>query len=83
VITRVIKGPCVDAWNGKEGIYPSEINDLKEKIIAGLEELGIEHGHLHEGNFVLLFERGADDEARLDHLPRLYAIDFDQAVSTL
>jgi hypothetical protein len=83
VLTRVIKGPSVETWSGNRGIYPKEIRKCAEKIVEGLKELGIEHGHLHDGNFVLLFERGGDGEPRLDRLPRLYAIDFDEAVSTL
>ncbi len=45
---------------------------MREKIEEGLNELNIRHGHLHDNNFCIEFHDGKI---------RLYAIDFDQAVS--
>ena len=41
--------------------------------------LGIDHGHPHKGNFIVVFERNEQDEPMLDKLPRVYVIDFDRA----
>ena len=46
-----------------------------------IDELGIEHGHPHVDNFVLRFFRDDDGVPDLKRKPRLYLIDFDQAVS--
>ncbi|GEM_PF-3746575 len=43
---------------------------LARRIEEGLIQLGISHGHIHAGNFVVEMHEGK---------PRVYAIDFDQA----
>lgn len=43
---------------------------------------GIEHGHLHLFNFVLVFETLEDGKPDLSKFPRIYVIDFDQAQSS-
>ncbi len=53
-----------------------------KRIESALQELGVAHGHTHFGNFVLVFVRDAKGEPDLSHPPRVYVIDFDQAVST-
>jgi len=57
------------------------INDQVKKIEKALETLGVSHGHLHKGNFVVYFDRNEEGEPILENPPRVYAIDFDQAVS--
>ncbi|MCW1888747.1 MAG: hypothetical protein KIH67_004320 [Candidatus Moranbacteria bacterium] len=68
-----------------EQLYPSlfekEILLMEEKILEGLEQLNIDHGHPHEGNFVLRFFRKPDGVPDFTKAPRLYLIDFDQATS--
>ena len=82
VFTRVIRGPAVAEWEEKSGMFLPQIHQQVEKIKQVLQELGIEHGHLHEGNFVLYFSRDKDGKADLTKPPRVYVIDFDQAVSS-
>ncbi|KKR67602.1 MAG: hypothetical protein UU08_C0013G0002 [Candidatus Uhrbacteria bacterium GW2011_GWE2_40_58] len=50
--------------------------------VDGLAELKIEHGHLHDNNFVLYFHRTPDGKADLSKPPMVYVIDFDQAISS-
>ncbi len=81
VFARVLQGPSVKIWNENNGPYQTEIEEQISKIKTGLDELGITHGHTHEGNFVLYFQRKQDGTADLSRSPRVYAIDFDAAVS--
>jgi|GEM_PF-2384610 len=81
VFTRVIKGPSVAEWKKNRGSFIEEIDHRVNQIQDGLNDLGIAHGHAHEGNFVLYFQRKEDGTADLSHPPRVYVIDFDQAVS--
>ena len=81
VYTRVIKGPSVAVWKKNDGSFIQEIDHQVKQITTGLYELGIEHGHTHEGNFVLYFQQKEDGTADLSQPPRIYVIDFDQAVS--
>ena len=82
VFTGVIPGPAVGKWKEEEGMFLPQIDQQIEKIKQVLQELGIEHGHLHENNFVLYFPRNKDGKADLTKPPRVYVIDFDAAVSS-
>ncbi|HCB55551.1 TPA: hypothetical protein DEP26_01060 [Candidatus Uhrbacteria bacterium] len=82
VFTRVIPGPSVAKWEEATSLWRNEIETQKKTIIEGLAELKIEHGHLHDGNFVLYFHRTPDGKADLSKPPMVYVIDFDQAVSS-
>ena len=53
-------------------LYERELAVMKANIVKGLDILKIEHGHLHHGNFCIEMHQGKI---------RLYAIDFDRAVS--
>ncbi len=79
IFTRVLNGPSVAMWEANNGPYQLEIEEQIRKIKGGLEELGVEHGHLdrHKRNFVLVFPRNEDGTVDLSHPPRAYAIDFD------
>ncbi|HEY4506980.1 MAG TPA: hypothetical protein VJH71_02365 [Candidatus Paceibacterota bacterium] len=68
-------------WNLVADRFKRELNDDREKITKLIDELGIEHGHPHVDNFVLRFFRDDDGVPDLKRKPRLYLIDFDQAVS--
>ncbi len=85
VSTRVISGPSFGKWKKTQGApYVDEIEKQVGEIKKNLDELGIDHGHLHDGNFVLLFERASKTGAiDLTHPPRVYAIDFDQSQSKM
>ena len=63
------------------GMFEKELREQKNKIISVLKIQGIEHGHTHDYNFVLRFFRDKDGNPDLNQMPRLYAIDFDAAVS--
>lgn len=63
------------------GLFMDELNVQKVKIESVLKDMGIEHGHMHLNNFVLRFFRDESNKPDLTRTPRLYAIDFDQAVS--
>ena len=82
VFTRVLKGPSFGKWESQTDLYEDEINNQIEVIKSALKEFDLEHGHLHHGNFVLLFERDVKGEVVLEKLPRVYVIDFDQASSS-
>lgn len=82
VFTRVLEGPAVATWKKKGVLYGDEINAAVKKITDALEELGIKHGHTHTENFIVVFDRDEKGEVVLDHAPRVYVIDFDQAVSS-
>ena len=90
VFTRVLKGPSVAVWMDEirdteyEALMPygEEIFNQIDKIKEGLVELSIVHGHPHEGNFVLYFERDENNEPDISTPPRVYVIDFDMAKSS-
>ncbi|MBZ1356452.1 MAG: hypothetical protein KY054_01600, partial [Candidatus Nealsonbacteria bacterium] len=63
------------------GMFMQELKEQKRKIISVLESQNIQHGHIHDNNFVLRFFRNKDGNPDLNQVPRLYAIDFDRAVS--
>jgi hypothetical protein len=62
-------------------IFTQELEAAREAIEDTLETLNINHGHPHYGNFALRFFRNEDGTVDLSRCPRLYLIDFDQAVS--
>src|SRR3989339_8528 len=69
-------------WSEISGnIFIKELEEQRDKIISILESQGIRHGHTHDNNFVLRFFRDQDGNPDLTKVPRLYAIDFDMAVS--
>lgn len=71
----------LEEWEGKTKMFRSELEDQKNKILGVLQQLGIKHGHAHESNFCLRFFRKQDGTIDFTKTPRLYLIDFDQAVS--
>ncbi|KKR57202.1 MAG: hypothetical protein UT94_C0018G0028 [Candidatus Uhrbacteria bacterium GW2011_GWF2_40_263] len=77
-----IKEVHVAKWEEATLLWKQEIEKQKKTIIDGLAELKIEHGHLHDNNFVLYFHRTPDGKADLSKPPMVYVIDFDQAISS-
>ncbi|NCU29515.1 hypothetical protein EOM60_02800 [Candidatus Saccharibacteria bacterium] len=61
--------------------FIKELEDMKNTIITTLEDLNIEHGHLHNGNFVVVPYTTLEGDVDETKCPRLYVIDFDQATS--
>jgi len=69
-------------WKEVSGeMFMSELQEQRDKIISVLESQGVSHGHTHNNNFVLRFFRDKNGNPNITKIPRLYAIDFDEAVS--
>jgi len=91
---RLNKEGLVDVFSGvldlslakwlevSRGMFEKELTQQRDKIISILESQGIGHGHTHDSNFVLRFFRNKDGNPDVNQVPRLYAIDFDAAVSS-
>lgn len=80
VSTRVL-GTSVEAWKKQTPLFRREIDQKVEQITKAIEEMGIVHGHPHENNFCLVFERTPEGVIDLTKPPRVYLIDFDEAKS--
>ena len=81
VFTRVL-GPSVATWEQNTVLFRDNIDTDVRRLKDALRELGIEHGHLHENNFCLVFDKTKKGDADLTKPPRVYVIDFDMAVSS-
>ena len=57
-------------------LYGGIINKQKEKIFGDLERLNIYHGHAHDQNFCIRWEKDKTGK----RFPKVYLIDFDQVV---
>ena len=70
-------------WFARSSLFRQELEKQKDNIIRIIDSEGIKHGHLdlHDRNFCLCFFRNKDGSVNFDKQPRIYAIDFDQAVS--
>jgi len=79
--SRVL-GPSVAMWKEKTPLFLEQIDTSVRRIIEALEERGVKHGHTHEGNFCLVFNKKDDGTPDLTKPPRVYAIDFDMAASS-
>lgn len=81
VATQVL-GPNISMWLNKNNHFKTYIEEQKTKIDYALNELGIVHCHLHNQNFCLVFEKQDNGEPDYNKHPRVYAIDFDQAIQS-
>jgi len=81
VFTRVLPGPNVETWKRNTGLHGISINNAINRILKGLEILGIKHGHHHMENFCLVFFKDESGKPDLKRPPRVYVIDFDEAKS--
>jgi len=61
------------------GRFEDELKNKRREIISVLEDLGIRHSDLHEGNFFLKFPRQADGTINTQLCPRVYVGDFDKS----
>ena len=69
-------------WLEKTTMFQAELEQQCDTIKRVLKELKIQHGHdYHDNNFCLRFFRQPDGTPDFTRTPRLYLIDFDQAVS--
>lgn len=82
VVTRVFPAPSVAIWNQNVELYTQAIDEQVEKIKKALEALGVDHGHTHEDNFIVYFDRDEHGEPILENPPKVYVIDFDRAISS-
>jgi hypothetical protein len=80
VASGVLDLSLVD-WNRLSDQFHHELIEDRDRIINVLQQEGIKHGHSHDANFCLRFFRGADEHVNFDKKPRIYLIDFDQAIS--
>lgn len=69
-------------WEDRTDRFVQELYDQKVAIEKVLEDQHIIHGHMHRRNFCLRFFRDEHNQPDFTRCPRLYLIDFDQAVST-
>ena len=76
---KAITEAIIEAFQAIINITPAPKS--REKIKKALESLGVVHGHTHDNNFIVYFDRDEQGEPILDKPPRVYVIDFDQAVS--
>ncbi len=84
VATRVL-GMTVADYDRLKMPWREKVFEEVAKIEKYLDALGISHGHTYNiNNFCLHFERKKDnpEEIDFDRPPRVYAIDFDQAVKS-
>ena len=81
VASRVLAGPSVADWFEKYKLFETEILDQIKLILEGFDRWGVAHGHPHNGNFIVMFERTESGEADFHRIPRVYIIDFDMAIS--
>lgn len=68
-----------ESWIKLSSDFVAELQKDRERIIEGLLDLNIEHGHTHLENFVLRFFRKPDGTVDFSKKPRIYLIDFDMA----
>lgn len=71
----------LESWEYITEKYKDELDEQRRTIEKILIALGIKHGHAHDGNFCLRFFRKVDGKPDLERIPRVYLIDFDQAIS--
>ncbi|MEI6498978.1 MAG: hypothetical protein WCO23_03370 [bacterium] len=68
-------------WLVQTSRFEHELEFEKERLIEVLESQQVEHGHIHDANFCLRFFRDEKGNIDFTKVPRIYLIDFDQAVS--
>lgn len=81
VYSRVLRGTTIATWQKRGGTFRQEIEKQRIRILETLQVFNISHGHAHPDNFMVCFEDGADGLPDILKAPRVYLIDFDQAVS--
>jgi len=73
------------SWQNITSLFKKELHIQKREILATVESVKISHGHTdhtnNNDNFILRFFRDENGKPDITKVPRLYLIDFDQAVS--
>jgi len=72
----------LEEWQQMTLLFTSELETQRNKILTALNKKGIQHGHAHDANFCLRFWRDERGRPDMTKTPRLYLIDFDQALSS-
>ena len=84
VTTSILHGLSLRDYSTKISSqrHIKELTAMRDQIKLILVDMGINHGHDHDGNFVVV--PYVDDSGEVDwsRVPRLYVIDFDQSRST-
>ena len=70
-----------NSWKDMCGDFVDELDEDKKKILDAIDKKKIKHQHPHNNNFCLRFFRDANGKVDFSRKPRIYLIDFDQAVS--
>lgn len=68
-------------WKKRDESYTSELEIDRARILTVLGQQKVSHGHAHDANFCLRFFRDKNGHVDFKRKPRLYLIDFDQAIS--
>lgn len=68
-------------WKKRDESSAAELEIDRERILTVLGQQKVSHGHAHDANFCLRFFRDKDGHVDFSSKPRLYLIDFDQAIS--
>jgi hypothetical protein len=71
----------LEQWKLKTDLFRNDLDKLKIKILNTLDKMSIHHGHARDKNICLRFFRDAKGNIDFKKTPRLYLIDFDQAIS--
>lgn len=82
VVTTNLSGRSLADWMKYRTEFFYELDTLRDKIEGVLREMKINHGHLHDSNFVVVPYEASDGKVDYSRCPRLYVIDFDQAVKS-
>ncbi len=67
-------------WQRRTKRFSDELEQMKGKIEDALKAQNIAHMHAHYGNYCLRFYRDASGNPDFSKTPRLYLIDFDEAI---
>ena len=68
-------------WSGITTKFVEELELERRRIIIILHKINFSHGHSHEYNFCLRFWRDENGMVDFTKKPRIYLIDFDEAVA--
>jgi hypothetical protein len=69
-------------WMHMTDLFGKELLAQQKKILSALQRKGFDHGHPHDDNFCLRFLRDTQGDPDITVPPRMYLIDFDQALSS-
>lgn len=71
----------LEEWYAFSGdTFKEALDKQKNKILAVLAGLNINHGHPNDSNFCLRFYRDKKGNVDISKIPKIYLIDFDKAI---